>query len=77
MKSLCVLLEQEREEYQEHQRRVRQEIEDVLGEQGLLEDMVQRGPGVATGSPEALQKLLEEYKELEIQLGDARAQLER
>ncbi|XP_075897649.1 hyaluronan mediated motility receptor isoform X2 [Nelusetta ayraudi] len=76
VKSLCVLLEQEREEYQEHQRRVRQEIEEVLGEQGLLEDMVQRGPGVATGSPEALQKLLEEYKELEIQLGDTRAQLE-
>lgn len=77
MKSLCVLLEQEREEYEELQRRVRQEIEEVMGEHGLLEDMEQRGLGVATGSPEALHKLLEEYKELEVQLGDTRAQLER
>lgn len=77
MKSLCVLLEQEREEYEEQQRRVRQEIEEVLGVQGILEDMEKRGPGVATGGQEALQKLLEDYKELEIQLGDTRAQLDR
>lgn len=77
MKSLCVLLEQEREEYEEQQRRVRQEIEEVLGVQGVLEDMEQRRPGVATGSQEALQQLLEDYKKLEIQLGDTRAQLDR
>lgn len=77
MKSLCALLEQERGEYEEQQRRVRQDIEEVLGVQDVLEDMEQRRPGVATGSQEALQKLLEDYKELEMQLGDTRAQLNR
>lgn len=77
VKSLCVLLEQERAEYEEQQRRVRQEIEEVLGVQGVLEDMEQRRPGAATGGQQALQKLLEDYKELESQLGDTRAQLDR
>lgn len=68
VKSLCVLLEQERKEYEEQQRQVRQEIEEVLGEQGILEDMEQCGLGVSLGRQEALKKLLEEYKELEIKL---------
>lgn len=77
MKSLCVLLEQEREEYEQQQKRVRQEIEEVLGVHGVLEDMELRGPGVATGSQEALQKLLEDNKELEMQLRDTKARLDR
>lgn len=72
-----MLLEQEREESEQQQRRVRQEIEEVLAVQGVLEDMEQHRPGAATEGQEALQKLLEDYKELEIQLGDTRAQLQR
>lgn len=72
-----MLVEQEREDSEEQLRRLKEEMEEVLGELALLEDQEQRRQGEAESSQEALQRLQEENNELERQLSDTRAVLER
>lgn len=59
-------MEQEREESEGRIRQLKEEMEEVLGELALLEDKEQE-----------FQRLQEENGELETQLSDARALLER
>lgn len=75
--SLSVLVEQEREESEERMRQLKEEMEEVLGELALLEEQEQSRQEVAERSQEALQRLEEENHELERQLSDTRALLER
>lgn len=77
MDSLSVLVEQEREESEERSMKLKEEIEEALGELALMEDQEQRRQEMGVESQKALQKLQEENKELERQLSDTRALLER
>lgn len=65
-----MLVEQEREDYEERLKQLKEEMEEVLGELALLEEQDQK-------SQEALQMQKEEKSELEGQLSDTRVLLER
>ncbi|KAM8910862.1 hyaluronan mediated motility receptor isoform 2-T2 [Spinachia spinachia] len=74
--SLSVLVEQEREEAEERLRQLKEEMEEVLGDLAVLEDQEQRGLEAAQRSHDSLQRLQEDYSELERQLTDTGALLE-
>lgn len=65
-----MLLEQEREESEERQRQLKDELEEVLGELFVMEEEEQR-------RLEVLHKLQGENKELDTQLSYTRAALDR
>nr|XP_057919590.1 hyaluronan mediated motility receptor isoform X3 [Doryrhamphus excisus] len=75
--SLSVLLEHERQESEEHRSKLKEELEEVLGELALMEEQEQRRADAVDQSQEALQKLQEENTELERQLSDTRELLDR
>lgn len=72
-----MLVEQEREEADERLRQLKEEMEEVLGELAVLEDQEQTGLEAAQRSHETLERLQEDYSELERQLRETRALLER
>ncbi|XP_054648891.1 hyaluronan mediated motility receptor isoform X2 [Dunckerocampus dactyliophorus] len=75
--SLSVLLEHERLESEEHRSKLKEELEEVLGELALMEDQEQRRAEATDQSQEVLQKLQEENAKLERQLRDTRELLDR
>lgn len=77
MDSLYVLLEQERQESEERMRQLKEEMEEVLGELALLEDQEQKKQEAVEKSWDEVQKLQGKTVELEGQLNDASALLER
>ncbi|XP_019739960.1 hyaluronan mediated motility receptor isoform X2 [Hippocampus comes] len=68
--SLTVLLEQERQESEEHRSKMNEELEEVLGELALMEEQAQR-------RGEARDQGQEEINALERQLGETRELFER
>ncbi|XP_017275170.1 hyaluronan mediated motility receptor isoform X2 [Kryptolebias marmoratus] len=66
--SLTALVEQEREESEEHTRQLREEMEEVLGELAVMEEQELKRQEVAADSQEVIRKLQQEKKELERQL---------
>ncbi|XP_014880449.1 hyaluronan mediated motility receptor isoform X1 [Poecilia latipinna] len=75
--SLTVLVETEREETEEQMRRLKEEMEEVLGELAVMEEQEQIRLEVAQKSQEALQSLQRDKEELANQLREAEALLER
>lgn len=77
MDSLSVLVEQERDESEERSRQLKDEMEEVLGELAIMEDEEQRRQELVEKSRGEIQRLQKENEELETQLGNTRALLER
>lgn len=77
MDSLTVLVEQERGDSEELVRQLKEEMEELLGDLAVLEDQERCRKMEVSGSQETVQRLQEERGELESQLSDTRAQLER
>ncbi|XP_061901570.1 hyaluronan mediated motility receptor [Entelurus aequoreus] len=75
--SLSVLLDQERQESEERLSKLKEELEEVLGELVLMEEQEQRRAESMEQSQEALQRLQEENTEMERQLSDTRELLNR
>lgn len=75
--SLSVLVKQEREESAEQLTKLTEEMEEVLGELAMLEDQDQKRQEMLGKSQEVVRKLQEEHDELEMQLRESRALLER
>ncbi|XP_061757806.1 hyaluronan mediated motility receptor isoform X2 [Nerophis ophidion] len=75
--SLSVLLDQERQESEDRLSKLKEELEEVLGELALMEEQEQRRTESMEQSQEALQRLQEENTEMERQLSDTRELLNR
>lgn len=77
MDSLSVLLDQERGDSEERLKQLKDEMEEVLGELAVMEEQEQRRQELAESRQQALERLQEGKDELERQLSDTRAMLDR